>query len=77
MAHARQALRCSHAHAAPTPTAPATAARDRALAPAGPPVGMEEVVRKHFVLLKPLLTRQLARWLEARAQEALTETAGE
>ena len=29
-----------------------------------PPYGMESVVRKHFLLTKPLLERQLARWLD-------------
>ena len=29
-----------------------------------PPFGMESVVRRHFVLLRPLLERQLARWLD-------------
>jgi len=35
-----------------------------------PPAGMEEVVNKHFVLVRPLLERQLARWLsECRAPQ--------
>ena len=29
-----------------------------------PPYGMESVVRKHFLLTRPLLERQLARWLD-------------
>ena len=29
-----------------------------------PPFGMEDIVKRHFVLIKPLLERQLARWLE-------------
>ena len=34
-----------------------------------PPVGMEQVVRKHFVINRPLLERQLARWLgECKAE---------
>lgn len=34
-----------------------------------PPYGMEEVVRKHFVTVKPMLERQLARWLDECANE--------
>jgi len=34
-----------------------------------PPAGMESLVRQHFVHLKPLLMRQLARWMdECRAE---------
>lgn len=28
-----------------------------------PPAGFEDVVRAHFTLVRPLLERQLARWL--------------
>ena len=36
-----------------------------------PPYGMEAMVKRHFVLLKPLLLRQLARWMsECKADKA-------
>ena len=41
-----------------------------------PPLGMESLVRRHFVLLRPMLERQLARWLD-ECQSPSSKTAME